>query len=153
MGGPRQPDPGTQPGCYRCSLPGLTGFTAGCRGGTDADHRYFTSLGSSGAIQRISRLKRPRVLGYAAAPCPFRVRVLDSGEVAEWLKAHAWKVCIRPKGVSRVRIPPSPPVLRHPAVDPIDGERDARCKRDQRAHSVLDTPDSIAAKRAAAAAA
>ena len=52
IGGPRQPDPGTQPGCYRCSLPGLTGFTAGCRGGTDADHRYFTSLGSSGAIRR-----------------------------------------------------------------------------------------------------
>jgi hypothetical protein len=41
---PRQPDPGTQPGRYRCSLPGLTGFTAGCRGGTDADLRYFTSL-------------------------------------------------------------------------------------------------------------
>jgi hypothetical protein len=30
------------------------------------------------------------------------------GEVAEWLKAHAWKVCRRDT-VSRVRIPPSPP--------------------------------------------
>jgi len=50
MGGPRQPDPGTQPGCYRCSLPGLTGFTAGCRGGTDADHRYFISLSLGRAI-------------------------------------------------------------------------------------------------------
>ena len=30
------------------------------------------------------------------------------GEVAEWLKAHAWKVCIR-SNVSRVRIPLSPP--------------------------------------------
>ena len=30
------------------------------------------------------------------------------GEVAEWLKAHAWKVCIR-ETVSRVRIPLSPP--------------------------------------------
>jgi hypothetical protein len=30
------------------------------------------------------------------------------GEVAEWLKALAWKACIR-ETVSRVRIPPSPP--------------------------------------------
>ncbi len=30
------------------------------------------------------------------------------GEVAEWLKAHAWKACIR-ETVSRVRIPLSPP--------------------------------------------
>jgi hypothetical protein len=29
--------------------------------------------------------------------------------VAEWLKAHAWKVCIR-ETVSRVRIPLPPPV-------------------------------------------
>jgi hypothetical protein len=28
--------------------------------------------------------------------------------VAEWLKAHAWKVCMR-ETVSRVRIPPPPP--------------------------------------------
>ena len=31
------------------------------------------------------------------------------GGVAEWLKAHAWKVCMR-ETVSRVRIPPPPPV-------------------------------------------
>ena len=30
------------------------------------------------------------------------------GEVAEWLKAHAWKACKR-ETVSRVRIPLSPP--------------------------------------------
>ena len=30
------------------------------------------------------------------------------GEVAEWLKAHAWKACMRAT-VSRVRIPLSPP--------------------------------------------
>ena len=30
------------------------------------------------------------------------------GEVAEWLKAHAWKVCLR-ESVTRVRIPLSPP--------------------------------------------
>src|SRR5829696_5154917 len=32
----------------------------------------------------------------------------SAGEVAEWLKALAWKACIR-ETVSRVRIPPSPP--------------------------------------------
>ena len=43
------------------------------------------------------------------------------GEVAEWLKAHAWKACIR-ETVSWVRIPPSPPapfrrgILRRPTV-------------------------------------
>ena len=33
----------------------------------------------------------------------------DVGEVAEWSKAHAWKVCRR-ETVSRVRIPSSPPL-------------------------------------------
>ena len=32
-----------------------------------------------------------------------------SGGVAEWFKAHAWKACIR-ETVSRVRIPPPPPI-------------------------------------------
>src|SRR5690606_40463062 len=40
-GDPRQPDPGTRPSRYRCSLPGLTGFTTGRRGGTDADRRIL----------------------------------------------------------------------------------------------------------------
>jgi hypothetical protein len=31
----------------------------------------------------------------------------SAGEVSEWLKEHAWKVCIR-ETVSRVRIPLSP---------------------------------------------
>jgi hypothetical protein len=34
--------------------------------------------------------------------------VTRNGEVSEWLKEHAWKVCIQ-EIVSRVRIPPSPP--------------------------------------------
>ena len=34
------------------------------------------------------------------------------GEVAEWLKAHAWKVCLR-ETVTRVRIPLSPPTETH----------------------------------------
>ena len=43
----------------------------------------------------------------------FRHRIdarASAGEVAEWLKAHAWKVCIR-ETVSRVRIPLSPPAV------------------------------------------
>ena len=34
------------------------------------------------------------------------------GEVAEWLKAHAWKACKR-ETVSRVRIPLSPPLFKN----------------------------------------
>ncbi len=42
---------------------------------------------------------------YSSAPL---TSWLTRGEVSEWLKEHAWKVCIR-ESVSRVRIPPSPP--------------------------------------------
>ena len=35
------------------------------------------------------------------------------GEVSEWLKEHAWKVCILER-VSRVRIPPSPQIRLDP---------------------------------------
>src|SRR5260370_41221807 len=40
------------------------------------------------------------------------VLISESGGVAERLKAHAWKVCMR-ETVSRVRIPPSPPRIRY----------------------------------------
>ena len=36
----------------------------------------------------------------------------SSGEVAEWLKAHAWKACKR-ETVSGVRIPLSPPFFKN----------------------------------------
>ena len=39
----------------------------------------------------------------------FKNKDFSSGEVAEWLKAHAWKACKR-ETVSRVRIPLSPPL-------------------------------------------
>jgi len=74
MGGPRQPDPGTQPGCYRCSLPGLTGFTAGCRGGTDADHRYFISLGLGRAISLAMDGRRAEHAGATFGRPAARVR-------------------------------------------------------------------------------
>ena len=47
-GGPRQNTPGTRRGRYRCSLPGLAGFTAGRREGSDASHhegrRLYTTV-------------------------------------------------------------------------------------------------------------
>src|SRR5260370_36867545 len=43
--------------------------------------------------------------------CPFK-RVA-SGEMAEWLKAHAWKACVR-ETVPWVRIPLSPPAGHSP---------------------------------------
>src|SRR5216684_3566951 len=39
------------------------------------------------------------------------VLISERGGVAERLKAHAWKVCMR-ETVSRVRIPPPPPRLK-----------------------------------------
>ncbi len=39
----------------------------------------------------------------------------DFGEVSEWLKEHAWKVCV-PLSVPRVRIPPSPPPINKPRL-------------------------------------
>ena len=40
------------------------------------------------------------------------------GEVSEWLKEHAWKVCIR-ETVSRVRIPLSPPYNFHHILEVV----------------------------------
>ena len=48
-------------------------------------------------------------------------RTRSNGEVAEWSKAHAWKVCRR-ETVSRVRIPVSPPYL--------------PCRRDIKSHDI-----------------
>src|SRR5579859_5332075 len=49
-----------------------------------------------------------RAFGARLSGKGVRLRAHAVGEVAEWLKAHAWKVCIR-ETVSRVRIPLSPP--------------------------------------------
>src|SRR5690606_13428652 len=43
------------------------------------------------------------------SPAPEAESRTQHGEVAEWFKAHAWKVCIR-ETVSGVRIPLSPPL-------------------------------------------
>ena len=39
-------------------------------------------------------------------------KTINRGEMAEWLKAHAWKVCVLLK-VPRVRIPVSPPKFKN----------------------------------------
>src|SRR6266567_611122 len=49
----------------------------------------------------------PQSLAKVAGPLQDR----PSGEMAEWLKAHAWKACVR-ETVPWVRIPLSPPVLK-----------------------------------------
>jgi hypothetical protein len=46
-----------------------------------------------------------RILRAFRRPGPARV---GDGEVAEWLKAHAWKACLG-ETLTRVRIPLSPP--------------------------------------------
>ena len=43
--------------------------------------------------------------GPKCGKCKFAA--LKKGDLSEWLKEHAWKVCIR-ETVSRVRIPQSP---------------------------------------------
>ena len=45
------------------------------------------------------------------------------GEMAEWFKAHAWKVCIRGT-VSWVRIPLSPPLFELSAEEDLNVSTD-----------------------------
>ena len=53
--------------------------------------------------------KAPRRLDFAT-PRPQPCAVAPGpGEVSEWLKEHAWKVCKRLNRASGVRIPLSPP--------------------------------------------
>src|SRR5258708_15570339 len=52
-------------------------------------------------------LRRRRQQSLAKVVLPLQDRA--SGEMAEWLKAHAWKACVR-ETVPWVRIPLSPPL-------------------------------------------
>jgi hypothetical protein len=72
--------------------------------------------------QNIVPLRLPPTL-----PRIYCARVNDprSGGVAEWLKAHAWKACIRAT-VSRVRIPLPPPARFRPH---FSGRRESAKKR------------------------
>jgi hypothetical protein len=73
-------------------------------------------LACPAASARPHRRGGKRVPGCAAPGDHYIAGSFPSGEVAEWLKAHAWKACIR-ETVSRVRIPLSPP-----------GEGSVRCR-------------------------
>ena len=53
-------------------------------------------------------------LPIVAPRCSDEFATEKYGEVSEWLKEHAWKVCIR-ESVSRVRTPPSPPYSKEKA--------------------------------------
>ena len=56
-----------------------------------------------------ARTGQHQVLPCARPLARFRAVPGDTGGMAEWLKARAWKVRIRPKTVSWVRIPLPPP--------------------------------------------
>ena len=60
----------------------------------------------SSLFNRLWKYGRPRPRSLAKVLLPLQDRA--SGEMAEWLKAHAWKACVR-ETVPWVRIPLSPP--------------------------------------------
>jgi hypothetical protein len=69
------------------------------------------------------------------------------GGVAEWLKAHAWKACLR-ETVTWVRIPP-PPFLTgsHPSAAVHQIPQKHRCSRRFRGFSVRGSSSFLAASR------
>ena len=56
--------------------------------------------------------------GCQSEQAGYIVGIPFSGGVAEWLKAHAWKACIR-ETVSWVRIPLPPPAVLAAAIDSL----------------------------------
>src|SRR5882724_5854672 len=61
-------------------------------------------------FNELGKFRRTGPASLAKTVLPLQERA--SGEMAEWLKAHAWKACVR-ETVPWVRIPLSPPFLRH----------------------------------------
>ena len=72
------------------------------------DYYFKNYIGSPTSFIKLQNLSNH--LGSAQI---YAKMVSGDGEVAEWSKAHAWKVC-RLAIVSRVRIPVSPPARLHP---------------------------------------
>jgi hypothetical protein len=66
------------------------------------------------------------------------------GEMAEWLKAHAWKACVLER-VPRVRIPVSPPLLfLSPAIISITYKLKRRGKSQRTGFELLNShPDNV----------
>jgi hypothetical protein len=77
-----------------------------------------------------------------SAPDAERARRAHAGGVAEWLKAHAWKVCIRGT-VSRVRIPLPPPLSKSLLLQALVFRASARKSR----YSFSNFPDDYPLRR------
>ena len=83
-------------------------------GGPDSGHPWRIGQGFRSRRLKVRRVacggRRDAYIARPSRPAlnagPFRPR--GDGELAEWLKAHAWKACLR-ETVTRVRIPHSPP--------------------------------------------
>ncbi len=117
-----QVSPGT--GKHRRAAGGHRGAASpGAPAGIVAARSGRSAASMSGAVRRersrIGAAGLRRAAAAATAPRPTADRspaaprappgfLSGPGGVAEWLKAHAWKVCIR-ETVSRVRIPLPPP--------------------------------------------
>ena len=74
---------------------------------------FLSSCGFNDFTHRIEKNKRAAGWPGFAAEWNVSVRVvpanpIHAGEMAEWLKAHAWKACLLER-VTWVRIPLSPP--------------------------------------------
>src|SRR5438105_3182577 len=65
----------------------------------------------SNKVNELGKFPPPCPASLAKSLLPLQERA--SGEMAEWLKAHAWKACVR-ETVPWVRIPLSPPSLNFP---------------------------------------
>src|SRR5277367_6541261 len=68
-----------------------------------------------------------------------------SGEMAEWLKAHAWKACVR-ETVPWVRIPLSPPRYIAPLYPIVRIRRKTNKQRDEGCRGRFPQPTSAASK-------
>ena len=73
-GGPRQHPSGTRCHRYRCSLPGLAGFTADRRGGTDASHHGKPGPGIVRSPPQSVNRAAPRAAARASRPFQRPVR-------------------------------------------------------------------------------
>jgi len=90
-GGPHQQISGAQVHRCGCSLPGLAGFTVYCRGGTSTDRGAYNA--ASRPMNKAHTSNSYRLMTLQDQGESYRLR-LPYGEVAEWLKAHAWKACV-----------------------------------------------------------
>lgn len=75
--------------------------------GTGLENRHTGEPGIESSNLSLSVDVAIEVAGAAAFITPVAPVLSCEGRVAEWFKAHAWKVCVR-ESVPWVRIPPRP---------------------------------------------